>query len=184
MCCPPGSSAAAEGVPADPAQGCPSRPPNPKATAPSAQEKGMEESHCPQHHARFPPAVLSPGSRPKHRPAPLHPGKHRAPPPGFGTAGSAQPRLPSRTALAHPSPTFCLLCLPPASPHRPHHAGGRYACPRGAACGHATGPRGCPRHRGATTTLTWVSERLSCRASSVLSLPTTYWQRWNSSSRR
>lgn len=31
---------------------------------------------------------------------------------------------------------------------------------------------------------TWVSERLSCRASSVLSRPTTYWQRWNSISSR
>lgn len=29
-------------------------------------------------------------------------------------------------------------------------------------------------------TFTWVSERLSCRASSVLSLPTTYWHLWNS----
>ena len=28
------------------------------------------------------------------------------------------------------------------------------------------------------------AERLSCRASSVLSRPTTYWQRWNSISRR
>ena len=31
---------------------------------------------------------------------------------------------------------------------------------------------------------TWVSERFNWRASSVRSRPTTYWQRWNSSSSR
>lgn len=100
------------GCPCGPRSGLPLAPPcNPKLTAPLAQEKGVEESHCPQHRARFPPAVLSPSSQPKHRPVPLHPSKHRAPPPGFGTRGSAQPRHPSRTSLAHPSPTFHPLCL-------------------------------------------------------------------------
>lgn len=47
-----------------------------------------------------------------------------------------------------------------------------------------TFPRYRIRRWKPSLTLTWVSERFSWRASSVRSRPTTYWQRWNSISRR
>lgn len=54
------STAAGVGSLRTPLRAAPRPPHNPKLTAPLAQEEGVEESHCPQHHARLPPGRAQP----------------------------------------------------------------------------------------------------------------------------
>lgn len=59
--CPRGAARRPGWGPCGPRSGLPLAPPhNPKLTAPLAQEEGVEESHCPQHHARLPPGRAQP----------------------------------------------------------------------------------------------------------------------------